>query len=311
MAQSISTLIDNNTGLPASLSDNLSQLGYTNDQYSGKGPTSTNTQGQARTNQQQNQVSSTISSNSTPEAIAALNKLLATLAGGGDANQQTISNERVAEIGRARKLQGQFSPDAAEAGGNALISKAIKDALLTLMPQITAASEGAGTSKGSMRALLTQQAGEKGATEGAALAANLGVQYGTLQSQFENTLAELTKQDPNSPLGQLAQLIIGSKSIVSSTLQSGSSTTSGTTTQNQQQQNSGQVAYQGDVRARNNPNNLNTNSSDSLGYTNDGGGYSPAPNAGTGYIAAGDGGSMDTSYMDLVASGSSDALWDE
>lgn len=296
----VANLIDTNTGLPASLSNNINALGYTNDVFTGKGPTTQQQQqtGTTRGVSTTSQISA--STNSTPQAIAALNSLLATLQSGGSPDQQSTTAERQTEIGRTRQLQGQYSPEAASATGNALISKAIKDALLTLMPQITAASEGSGTSKGSMQALLIQQAGEKGATEGAAQAATLSAQYGGLQANFEQTLNELTKQDPNSPLAQLAQLIIGSKGIVQST--ASNSTTNSTTNQstNTATQNSGQVDYAGTVRS---PSALQqSNNTITAGGTPDGG-------DGGSMVIASSPNSMETSYMNLLQSGSADTLF--
>lgn len=236
------------TGLPVSLSDNLNQLGYTQDAYGGKGPKDTAATSVETARGTQTGVSVTNKVSSTPQAIAALNALIATLQGGGSDENKNIAKAREEEIGRARQLQGQFSPEMARATGNSLIAKAISDALAQLIPGITAASEGAGTSKGSMRALLTQKAAEHGAIEGAALGANLSTAYGGLQANFEQTLNELTKQDPNGPLAQLAQLIIGSKGIVESGVTSSSGTSQTVGNKQGISKESGQITYEGTTR---------------------------------------------------------------
>jgi len=122
--------------------------------------------------------------------------------------------DRDLEIQRNRTQQGEYSKAAAFTDAQALMDKALQDALERELPQITAASEGAGTSKGSMRALLTQRAAERGATEGAALGSQLSTAYGGLSNQLASTLELLTRSDPNSPEAMLLQAILGSKGLV-------------------------------------------------------------------------------------------------
>ncbi len=146
----------------------------------------------------------------------------------GTAAQQRQRAARDQEIERDRQFQGKYSKDAAFGDAQFLMNKAIHDALEQALPGITSASEGAGTSKGSMKALLTQRAAETGAREGGALGANLAVQYGGLNNQLAATLELLTRSDPNSPENMLLQAILGSKGIVQqgSTVGSGSSSSS-------------------------------------------------------------------------------------
>jgi len=152
----------------------------------------------------------------TFSAINALDQLLKTLAEGGTPEQQFMTKARSEEVGRARKQQEGFSKDAAMSDSQALIDKAISDAMRAANPRITAYSEGAGSSKSSMAALLTQEAALKGAVEGAAAGTQLATAYGQLSNQLEGILADLTKQDPNSPVSQLLQAVIGSKGIIES-----------------------------------------------------------------------------------------------
>lgn len=146
---------------------------------------------------------------------------------GGTEEQKAQSAERKTEIDRNRKQQGDYSKGAAISDAQFLINKSIGDALEAALPQITAGLEGAGTSRSTIAAGLTQKAVLKGATEGAALGANLSVQYGNISNQLSGVLEMLTRSDPNSPAAMLLQAIIGSKGLVSSGLQSQS--TSGTT----------------------------------------------------------------------------------
>jgi hypothetical protein len=147
--------------------------------------------------------------------------------GGTPETQQRLA-DRDLEIQRNREQQGKYSKEAAFTDSQALMDKALHDALETALPQITAASEGSGTSKGSMRALLTQRAAETGAREGAALGVQTSVAYGGLSNQLASTLEMLTRSDPNSPEALLLQAILGSKGLVSDTVSSQVSDTTGT-----------------------------------------------------------------------------------
>lgn len=144
---------------------------------------------------------------------------------GGTAEQRATTQARQDEIGRNREQQAKYSKEAAATDANALMAKALADALRSQLPAITQASEGAGTSKGSMQALLTQEAATRGAVEGAALGANLSGQYGQIYNQLAGVLEALTRQDPNSPTTMLLQAILGSKGMIQA----------GSTTTNQQQ----------------------------------------------------------------------------
>lgn len=139
--------------------------------------------------------------------------------GGTPETQQRLADRDI-EITRNREQQGKYSKEAAFSDSKALMDKALHDALERELPQITAASEGSGTSKGSMKALLTQRAAERGATEGAALGAGLSVQYGGLSNQLASTLELLTRTDPNSPEALLLQAILGSKGLVTNNISS-------------------------------------------------------------------------------------------
>lgn len=145
---------------------------------------------------------------------------------GGTEEQRATSEARSQEIKRTRSQQGDYSKDAAFADAQFLIDKAITDSLDKAMPGIVAASEGAGTSKGSFRALALQNAAQEGAIEGGALGAQLSVQYGQIFNQLESLLVELTKQDPNSPAALLLQALQASKGMVQTGVTS--SNTSGT-----------------------------------------------------------------------------------
>jgi len=150
----------------------------------------------------------------TDTAVSELDKLITQLAAGGTAQQQQLTAERNAEITRNRAQQAGYTKDAAFSDAQSLVNKAIADALRQASPQITAAAEGAGASKSTFRANLTQEAATRGALEGAAQGAQLATAYGTQYNQLAAVLENLTRQDPNSPTALLAQTIVGSKGII-------------------------------------------------------------------------------------------------
>lgn len=164
---------------------------------------------------------------------------------GGTEQQKQTNADRQTEIQRDRAQQDKYSKDAAFSDANFLINKAIADALQQAMPGITAASEGAGTSKSSMSALLQEKAAIKGATEGGALGAQLAVQYGGISNQLSATLEALTKQDPNSPAALLLQALQAGKGMITSGVTSSnqSATTQKSGTAQAVEQTSPQSSY--------------------------------------------------------------------
>lgn len=150
----------------------------------------------------------------TNRAVTIFDELLAKLHGGGTDSQKAFEAARLEEINRNRAQQGKYSKEAAMSDSQALVQKAINDALRSAMPQITQASEGAGASKSTLRAQLTQEAATRGALEGAAQGAQLSTAYGQQYNQLASVLESLTRQDPNSPTALLAQAITSSKGMV-------------------------------------------------------------------------------------------------
>lgn len=150
----------------------------------------------------------------TPTAVTTFDELLRTLAGGGTPEMKATTTARTEEVSRVRQQQEDFTKEDAFTDANALMQKAISDALRIAAPKITAYAEGAGTSRSSLAALQTQEAATRGAIEGAAQGAQLTTAYGQVYNQLANVLEGLTRQDPNSPAALLAQAITGSKGMV-------------------------------------------------------------------------------------------------
>lgn len=167
----------------------------------------------------------------------------------GTQEQQRQQAERQTEITRDREQQAKYSKEAAGADAQALINKAIADALRQAEPGITLASEGAGASKSTFRALALQEAATRGGVEGAALGANLNVAYGQIYNQLGGLLEQLTRADPNGPTAMLLQAINASRGLVQSgTTSSSTSGSQNTQQQTQQQQQQGPQERVGTVQ---------------------------------------------------------------
>jgi hypothetical protein len=148
---------------------------------------------------------------------------------GGTPAQQAIATARSQEIERDRATQGKYTKEAAFADAQGLSAYFQRVLSEQALPGLTRAAEGAGTSQGSMRALLQQRAVETVAEQASKLGLDAATQYGQINNQLANTLENLTKQDPNSVENQLINAIAISKGM----------TTSGSQVQNSSQVQTG------------------------------------------------------------------------
>jgi hypothetical protein len=132
-----------------------------------------------------------------PEYSAeALESLIRQLLGGGTPEIRAQQQTRTDEISRTRGQQNAYSKEMAFADSQGAVSAAMRRALEQLMPSITRAAEGAGTSANSMRSLLMQDAAQKAAESAATTGLNAAVQYGGLSAQFASVLESLTRPNP-------------------------------------------------------------------------------------------------------------------
>lgn len=129
-------------------------------------------------------------------AMAAMDALIAQLLGGGTAEQRQQAAERQKETENTRKLQSDYSKSAAFADAQGAMAAQLRAALEALLPSITKASEGSGTSQSSMRALLLQKAAMDSADKAALLGLNTATSYGQISANLASILANLTA--PNS-----------------------------------------------------------------------------------------------------------------
>ena len=122
-----------------------------------------------------------------------LEQLLQSLSGTALQQQRADIENRLQETQSTRALREQFSKEAASIDAEAALQAAISQAIRRGQPNINRAAQGAGTSAGSMRALLSQDLATQSAEIGALLKANQQTEYGRIASQLSNTLEALTR----------------------------------------------------------------------------------------------------------------------
>jgi hypothetical protein len=144
---------------------------------------------------------------------------------GGTEQQRAVSDARLQEIQRNRETQGKYTKEAAQADAQNLSGYFSRILTEQQMPGILRGAEGSGTSKGTTRSLLTQQAIARTAEVAAKTGLDASAQYGQINNQLAGTLELLTRQDPNSTENQLLQALGIGKGIVQA--QSGSQSQSG------------------------------------------------------------------------------------
>lgn len=122
-----------------------------------------------------------------------LAKLLQQLLTGGTPEQTRQRAAREREVQDTRDIRQDYTKEAAFADAAGLISQQQRLALEELIPSINRAAEGAGTSAGSMRALLLQDAATKAAEAASAAGVKTAVDYGQIAAGLSNTLEALTR----------------------------------------------------------------------------------------------------------------------
>lgn len=153
-----------------------------------------------------------------PKSQAALEALIAQLQGGGTPVMQASAAKRQEEIARNQAVAGQYTKQAAFSDATGAMNAKVAEVLQQLLPNIVRASEGAGTSQNSLRALLTQQAANNAANSAASLGLNAATQYGQVNSQIGNILEALTRPQEDQATQALIQALgIAKGANVSST----------------------------------------------------------------------------------------------
>lgn len=193
-------------------------------------PTSTNTTTNGTSTKDVNTTTNT--TNMDPQSLAALQALIQQLMGGGTANQKQDRQLRNGEIATLQQNRSGYSKDAAFADAKGAMAQQMRLVLEKLLPSINSASLGAGASSSSMRALLTQRAGENAAENAAAAGLGAAVNYGQISNGMSSVLANLIGQgDPVTTA--LINALSVAKGATSKSNTTGTETTNYSGTQNQ------------------------------------------------------------------------------
>jgi len=159
--------------------------------------TQTGTNQQSVQNQLQQTMGNTYTDNMDPASMAALQLLIKQLMGGGTQQMAEDQARRQQEIGAAQSQRSAYSKDNAFADAQGAMSQQLRMALEKMVPSLTRAAQGAGTSQNSLRALMMQDVGVRSAESAAALGLNAATQYGGIATNLTSILEKLTQ--PNDP----------------------------------------------------------------------------------------------------------------
>lgn len=207
---------------------------------------SSSTQGSSLTQQDSN--STTQSQNMSGQSLAALELLIQQLLGGGTQDQAVQRAQRQGEIATNQASRGDYTKEAAFSDAQGLMAQTMRQTLEKLMPTINRAAAGAGTSQGSMRALLTQKAADEAAQAAAAQGLNAAVQYGGVNAGFSSILERLTQPDNTVTQSLLNALNIARGAVTTSSTE-GSQTTATDSSQNTNSQSNTNTNQQTNTNA--------------------------------------------------------------
>lgn len=175
---------------------------------------------------------STNTTNMTPSSLAALNTLIAQLMAGGTPQMKADRGQKQGEIAGLQGQRAGYSKEAAFGDAKGMMAQQMRLALEKLLPSINGASMGAGASSSSMRALLTQRAGENAAENAAAAGLGAAVNYGQVSNGMSSVIANLLgQQDPVA--AALINALNIAKGAVTNSKTTGTETTNSTGTQTQ------------------------------------------------------------------------------
>lgn len=285
--------------------------GYTTE-TAGNQNTNSQTNSTSTTNANSNSVtnasSTTNTQNMTSTALAALEGLIAQLAGGGTQAMRVADAQRNVELAANRQQRERYSADSAFADAQGLIAQTMRQSLEKVLPGINAAARGAGASQSSMRALLLQRAQENAAEAASAQGLQASVNYGQVANGASQILASLV----NGQSDQATQALL-------SALQTARGAVTNSTTNSTQETNSNSsqtTNSQSNTNSNTNSNQTSTVTPNSGG----GGGGSSGKGNGNSLIAIGPsatdsqvasqltGSSLDT-LLQLAGGGNSSSNW--
>lgn len=130
-------------------------------------------------------------------SLAALNKLIAQLEGGGTPEMLADRMNKMAAIATAQQQQQAYSKEAAFADAKGAMDAQTRQVMESLLPSLTRSAEGSGSSRNSMRALLEQQGAQRAAESASVVGLKAATDYGQVQNGISSILAQLVAlKDP-------------------------------------------------------------------------------------------------------------------
>jgi len=136
-------------------------------------------------------MATTTVTNGNKQSQDALSVLLQQLMAGGTQEMQRREAGIQGEINANTALRARYSPEAALADAQGLISQQLRQAMEKSLPALTRSAEGAGASGNALRALLTQDALAKAAESSSALGVQAVQGYGQVGANLSQVLAGL------------------------------------------------------------------------------------------------------------------------
>jgi hypothetical protein len=211
---------------PTVTGGNVSSSG--NSSTSGSQTGTSSTTGQSSTSgssvTQTDNNSTTNTQNMTGSSLAALETLIQQMLGGGTPEMARLASERQQQINRSTQQQQGYSRENAFADAQGLMAQTMRQTLEKLVPGINRAAAGSGTSQGSMRALLLQQAAENAAQNASAAGLGAAVNYGQVANGAGNTVASILGQQNDAATQALLQALGIARGAVTSSTSTGSQT---------------------------------------------------------------------------------------
>ena len=180
--------------------------------------------------------SNSTTQNMGDQELAVLQGLIQQLASGGTSNMKQDRATKQGEIGTLQSSRQGYSKDAAFADSQGLMAQTMRQALEKLVPSINSGAMGAGASQSSMRALLTQRAGENAAEAASAQGLTAAVNYGGVANGMSSILERLIAQQDPATAALINALAVAKGSTVVS---SGSATENSSSTNTQTGNTSG------------------------------------------------------------------------
>lgn len=178
--------------------------------------------------------------NADPASIQALQQLIQQLASGGTAEQKASVDKKNELWTTLSNALSSYSKQSGITDAQSLMAQELQKSLEANMPTITKSIDNAGTSAGSMQALLAQDLATKTANAAGALGVSTATQYGQIASNLASILEKLTHNDTNSVENQLVSAFQALKGAAIDT----TNTTSNTSYSTSQQDTSGTTITQ-------------------------------------------------------------------